>query len=129
MDFDRALCDLGAIVSLIPLSACKKLDMGYMKPTNVSLQLADRSAKYPIGVLEDFLVRMGEYFMSIDFVIMDINKDCQIPMNLGRPFLATTGAIIDVNKGKLTFEVGDEKIEFILAKLLKNPSLRLFVFT
>lgn len=55
---------------------------------------------------------------------MDIDGDCQIPIILGRPFLATVGAIIDVKRGNLTFEVGDEKIEFVLEKLLKNPSLR-----
>lgn len=95
-----------------------------MKTTNVSLQLADRSIKYPICVLEDVLVRVGEYYMPVDFVIMDIDEDYQIPVILGMHFLATTRAIIDVKRGKLTFEIEKDKIEFILEKLLKNPSLR-----
>lgn len=95
-----------------------------MKPTNVYLKLADRSIKYPIGVLEDVLVRVGDYFMPVDFVIMYINEDFQIPIILRRSFLATAGTIIDVKRGKLTFEVSDEKIEFILVRLLKNPPLR-----
>lgn len=95
-----------------------------MKSTNVSLQLVDRSIKYPIGVLEDVPVRVGEYFVSVDFVIMDIDEDYEIPIILERPIIAMAGAIIDDKRGKLTIEVGDKKIEFILAKLLENPSLR-----
>lgn len=95
-----------------------------MKPTNVSLQLADRPVKYLIGGLEDVPVRVREYFVPIDFMIIDIDEDCQIPIILGRPFLARVGAIIDVQRGKLTFELCNEKIGFILANLLKNPSLK-----
>lgn len=62
--------------------------------------------------------------MSVDFVIMDIGEKYRIPIILGRSFLATMGAIIDVDRWNLTFEAGEEKIEFILAKLLKNLSLR-----
>lgn len=128
MDFDRFLCDLGASVSLIPFSVCKKLDIEDMKPTNVSLKLADRSFEYPIVLLEDVMVRVGEYYVSVDFVLMDINEYCQIPIILGMPFLATTGVIIDFKRGKLTFEVGDGKIEFILEKLFRNPSLREYCY-
>ncbi|XP_050889583.1 uncharacterized protein LOC127094850 [Lathyrus oleraceus] len=114
MNFDRFLCDLGASVSLIPLSVCKKLDIEDMKPTNVSLKLADRSFEYPIVLLEDVMVRVGECYVSVEFVIMDISEYFQIPIILGRPFLATAGAIIDFKRGKLTFDVGDGKIKFIL---------------
>lgn len=113
MKFERALCDLEASISLIPLPVCKKLDMGDMKPTNVSLHLADRSVKYPIGGLEYVPVRLREYYVTVDFVMMDIDEDCQIPIILVRSFSATTGAIIDVKRGKFTFKVGGEKIEFI----------------
>ena len=76
----------------------------------MSLQLADRSVKYPIGILEDIPVKIGQLYIPTDFVVMDIKEDEEIPILLGRPFLSTAGAIIDVKKGKLTFEVGDEKI-------------------
>lgn len=69
-------------------------------------------------------MRFGEYYIPDEFVIMDIDEDCQIPIILGRPLLSTAGATINVKRGKLTFEVGEEKIEFILEKLFKNPSLR-----
>lgn len=75
MNFERELCDLGANVSLSPLSACKKLNMGEMKLTNMSLKLSYRSVKYHVGVLEDVLVRVGKYHVPVDFVIMDIHED------------------------------------------------------
>ncbi|XP_050914787.1 uncharacterized protein LOC127129692 [Lathyrus oleraceus] len=66
-------------------------------------------------MLENILVRIGQFYIPTDFIIMDIKEDSHIPIILGRPFLATDGAIIDVKKGKITFEVGEEKVEFILA--------------
>lgn len=65
VEFERALCDLRVSVSWIPLSVCKKLDMGDMKLTNVSLQIADRSVKYHIGLLEDVPVRVEEYYVML----------------------------------------------------------------
>ena len=120
---DKALCDLGASISVMPLSISKKLEMGELRPTKMSVQLADRSVKYPIGVLENVPVRIGQFYIPTDFIIMDIKEDTNTPIILGRPFLATAGAIIDVKKGKLTFEVGEEKIEFILSKFLKAPAI------
>ncbi|XP_058775488.1 uncharacterized protein LOC131649747 [Vicia villosa] len=106
----KALCDLGASVSLMPLSICEKLKLGELRPTRMSLQLADRSVKFPVGMLENVPVRIGQVYIPTDFIIMDIKEDSNIPIILGRPFLATAGAIIDVKKGKLTFEVGEEKV-------------------
>ena len=120
---DKALCDLGASVSLIPMSICKRLNLGELKPTRMSLQLADRSIKYPVGILEDVPLRIGQLYIPTDFVVMDISEDSHTPIILGRPFLATVGAIIDVKRGKLTFEVGEEKIEFILSKFMKGPAI------
>ncbi|XP_050910047.1 uncharacterized protein LOC127123915 [Lathyrus oleraceus] len=120
---DKALCDLGAIVSLIPLSTCEKLNLGELRPTKMSLQLADRSVKFTIGMLENVPVRIGQFYILTDFVIMDIKEDSHIPIILGRLFLATAGAIIEVKKGRLTFEVGEEKVEFLLAKFLQAPTI------
>ncbi|XP_058724611.1 uncharacterized protein LOC131596065 [Vicia villosa] len=113
-DIDKALCDLGASISLMPLSICEKLNMGDLRPTKMSVQLADRSVKYPVGVLENVPIRIGQFYIPTDFIIMDIKEDVNTSIILGRHFLATAGAIIDVKKGKLTFEVGEEKVEFIL---------------
>ncbi|XP_058761198.1 uncharacterized protein LOC131634545 [Vicia villosa] len=120
---DKALCDLGASVSLMPLSICEKLQLGKLRPTRMSLQLADRSVKYPVGMLKNIPVRIGQFFIPTYFIIMDIQDDSNIPIILVRPFLATAGAIIDVKRGKLTFEVGEEKVEFILSKFLKAPTI------
>jgi hypothetical protein len=120
---DKALCDLGASVSLMPLSVSKKLNLTDLKPTRMSLQLTDRSIKYPVGILENIPVRIGQLYIPTDFAVMDITEDSCIPILLGRPFLDTAGAIIDVKRGKLTFEVGEEKIEFILSKFMKTPAV------
>ncbi|KAI5431689.1 hypothetical protein KIW84_035742 [Lathyrus oleraceus] len=118
---DKAFLDLGASVSLMPLDVWKRLNLGELQPTKMSLQLADRPVKYPVGILEDIPVRIDQLYIPTDFVVMDIKDDDDIPILLGRPFLSTAGAIIDVKRGKLTFEVGDEKIEFILSKFLMAP--------
>ena len=69
---DKALCDLGESVSLILLSICEKLKLGDMRPTKMSLQLADRSVKFPIGMLENIPVRIGQFYIPTDFIIMDV---------------------------------------------------------
>ncbi|XP_058774549.1 uncharacterized protein LOC131648836 [Vicia villosa] len=120
---DKALCDLGASVSLMPLSICEKLNLGELRPTRMSLQLADRSVKYPRGMLANIPIRVGQFYIPINLIIMDIQEDSNIHIILGRPFLVTAGAIIDVKHGKLTFEVGEEKIEFILSHFLKAPTM------
>ncbi|XP_010689473.2 DNA damage-inducible protein 1-like [Beta vulgaris subsp. vulgaris] len=119
----NALCDLGASVSLMPLSICKKLNMGELKPTRISLQLADRTVKFSLGILQDVPLRVGKFFIPCDFVVMEMKEDAQVPIILGRPFLATAGAIIDMKKGKITFEVGDEKMEYTLTNSMTSPSM------
>ena len=71
---DKALCDLGASVSIIPLSACNRLNMGALKCSQITLQMADRSIKYPLGVLEDVPVRVGKFFIPVDFVVLDMGR-------------------------------------------------------
>ncbi|XP_058766087.1 uncharacterized protein LOC131639619 [Vicia villosa] len=118
---DKAFLDLEASISLMPLAVCKRLNLRELHPTKMSLQSADRSVKYPIGILEDKTVKIGQLYIPTDFVVMDINEDEEIQILLGRPFLSTAGAIIDVKKRKLTFEVRNERIEFILLKFLMAP--------
>nr|XP_012573962.1 uncharacterized protein LOC101515058 [Cicer arietinum] len=123
MSFEHALSDLGVNVSLMPLSICKKLHVGELKPTNISLQLVDQSIKYPVGILEDVPIKVGQLFILANFVVLEMEEDSQVPILLGRPFLATIGVVIDVKHEKLVFNVGDEKIEFNFSNLLKSPSL------
>ncbi|XP_020250475.1 uncharacterized protein LOC109827866 [Asparagus officinalis] len=121
MSINRALCDLGASVSLMPLSIYNKLQMGDLKPTTISLQLADRSVKRPVGILDDVPIQVGKFYILVDFVILEIEEDSQIPIILGRPFLATAGAVIDMKNGKLSLNIGDEKVNFDLFSAMKFP--------
>ncbi|XP_057248223.1 uncharacterized protein LOC125492319 [Beta vulgaris subsp. vulgaris] len=123
IEIKNALCDLGASVSLMPLSICKKLNMGELKPTRISLQLADRTVKFPLGILEDVPLRVGKFLIPCDFVVMEMEEDANVPIILGRPFLATAEAIIDMKKGKITFEIGDEKMEYTLTNSKASPSM------
>ncbi|XP_058008220.1 uncharacterized protein LOC131182883 [Hevea brasiliensis] len=119
MNIDKALCDLGASVSLMPLSICQKLDVGELKPITISLQLANRSVKYPIGILENIPIKIEKFIILIDFVVLEIEKDVQILIILGRPFLGIIGAIIDVKNGWLALKVGDEEVKFNLFRIMK----------
>ncbi|XP_020259116.1 uncharacterized protein LOC109835559 [Asparagus officinalis] len=121
VSINRALCDLGTSVSLMSMSICKKLGIGDLKPTTISLQLADRSVKYPVGILEDVPIQVGKFFIPVDFVILEIEEDSYTPIILGRPFLATPGAIIDVKNGRLSLNIRGETVEFDLSNTMKLP--------
>ncbi|XP_058002322.1 uncharacterized protein LOC131179484 [Hevea brasiliensis] len=122
MNINKALYDLGASVSLMPLSIYQKLNVGELKPTTISLQLVDRSIKYPVGILENIPIKVRKFFILVDFVILEIEEDVQFLILLERLFLATAGAIIDIKNGHLTLKVGDEEVEFNLFQALKQKS-------
>jgi len=116
VSIDRALYDLGSSVSLIPYYIFNRLGLGEWSPISISLQLADHSIKYPLGILEDVPIKAGDFYMPIDFVILVMAEDSHTQIILGRPFLATAGCKIDVKEGKLTFDVGECHTEFGLFK-------------
>ncbi|XP_056691687.1 uncharacterized protein [Spinacia oleracea] len=118
-----ALTEECASVSVMPLSVCNRLNMGKLKCTQITLQMADRSIKYPLGILEDVPVRVGKFYIPVDFVVLDMEEDSQIPIILGRPFLCTAGAVIDVKSGSLTLSVGDDTVTFNLTNAVKSPML------
>ncbi|XP_021727801.1 uncharacterized protein LOC110694907 [Chenopodium quinoa] len=99
------LCDLGASVIIMPYLVFKKLKLGELLPTNMTLQLADRSIKFPKGRVEDVSLRIGGFTIPVDFIVLEIEVDDHIPIILGRPFLATSGALIDVKGGRITLRV------------------------
>jgi len=76
---DRAICDLGASISLMPISLCEKLNLGELRQTKMSIQFADRSVKYPLGILENVPVRIGQFYIPTDFIVMDIREDSNTP--------------------------------------------------
>ncbi|KAI5016511.1 hypothetical protein ZWY2020_006362 [Hordeum vulgare] len=100
-----ALCDLGAGVSVMPLSIYRKLELDKLTPTKISLQMADKSTAFPIGICEDVPIVVANTTILTYFVILDIPEDDAMAFILGRPFLNTTGAVIDCNKGNVIFHV------------------------
>ncbi|XP_074266645.1 uncharacterized protein LOC141589923 [Silene latifolia] len=120
----RALCDFRASVSVIPLKVAKKMGIIHsLAPTTMTLTLAYRSAKRPLGVLEDIPVKVGRYFVPANFVVLDILKDSHTPIILGRQFLATRGVLIDVRNGRVTFRIEGDNVEFNLSNLMKGPKV------
>ncbi|XP_021986440.1 uncharacterized protein LOC110882825 [Helianthus annuus] len=103
----RALADLGASINLMPFSLHEKLDLGELSPTRMTLSLPDWSVKYPRGIVENLLVKVDKFVFLADFVILDMEADERVPIILGRPFLRTAKALIDVYDGKITLRVGE----------------------
>ncbi|KAK4271099.1 hypothetical protein QN277_019840 [Acacia crassicarpa] len=122
VNMGRALCDLGASINLMPLSVSKALGIKEIKPTMMSLQLADRSIKKPEGVIEDVLVKVDKFIFSVDFVVLNMEEDAELPLLLGRPFLATARAVIDVAAGKMEFQMNDEKVTYNVFQSMKYPA-------
>ena len=112
--FGKALCDSGASINLIPLSVVRILSLGELTPTTMSIPVADMSMAKPEDILKDVLVKLGKFIFLVDFVVIDIEEDKQIPLLLGRPFLAIGATLIDVKKGELTLRVGTEEVHFNL---------------
>ncbi|XP_049364507.1 uncharacterized protein LOC125829311 [Solanum verrucosum] len=112
LQFAKALYDLGASINLMPYAIFKQLGLGEPKATTMRLFMEDRSIKHPVGILYDILVKVDRFIFSADFVILDCEIDVVIPIILGRPFLATTMALVNVESGKLKFRVNDDEVTF-----------------
>ncbi|XP_057740152.1 uncharacterized protein LOC130957302 [Arachis stenosperma] len=95
---DKGFCDLGASINLMPLSLMRKLQINELKPTDVTLQLADKTQKQALGVVGNVLVKVGRYFLPTDFVVLEMEESYIHPIILGRPFLATARALKDVEQ-------------------------------
>ena len=112
---DKALLDLGATVNLLPYSMYKQLGLGELKPTNITLSLADRSVKIPKGIVEDVLVKIDKFYYPVDFVVLDTEPIASgpnhVPIILGRPFLATANAIINCQNGVMQLTFGNMTLE------------------
>ncbi|KAJ8774225.1 hypothetical protein K2173_009656 [Erythroxylum novogranatense] len=128
--FGKALCDLGASINLMPISVFRKLGMrDVIKPTSVRLQLSDRSIIHPWGILEDVLVKVDKFIFLADFTVCDIEEDVEVPIILGRPFLATGRVLIDVEKGELTMRVNGEEVTFSIFSLIKFPNEKCYAIS
>ncbi|GJX01208.1 reverse transcriptase domain-containing protein [Tanacetum coccineum] len=114
MDECLALADLGASINLMPFSVWEKLSLPDLTPTCMTLELADRSISKPMGIAKDISVKVGVFHFPADFVVVDFEPDPRVPLILGRCFLKTSRALIDVHKGELTLRIGSEAITYNL---------------
>ncbi|GKA11384.1 hypothetical protein Tco_0690817 [Tanacetum coccineum] len=110
--FDNALVDLGASISFMPLSTYLNLGLGKLAHTRLIVELADKTVKYPKRIVENVLVEIGKFTFPVDFIILDMPEDINVPLILRRSFLFTARSKIDVYKRKITLRVGEEKIIF-----------------
>nr|GEV94129.1 reverse transcriptase domain-containing protein [Tanacetum cinerariifolium] len=105
-----ALAELGASINLMPLSVWKKLMLPELVPTRMTLELANRSIAYPADIAKDVFVQVGKFTFSADFVVVNYDVDPRVPLILGRPFLRTARALVDVYGEELILRDGDEKL-------------------
>nr|GEW63806.1 reverse transcriptase domain-containing protein [Tanacetum cinerariifolium] len=122
MDVCHALADLGASINLMPLSIWKKLSLPELTPTRMTVELADRSITRPKGVAEDVFVKVGKFHFPTDFVVVNFEADPRDPLILGRSFLRTDRALIDVYGEEITLRVNDEFVTFNLNQIMRYSS-------
>ncbi|GJW30523.1 putative reverse transcriptase domain-containing protein [Tanacetum coccineum] len=127
--FDNALADLGASVSVMSLLTNLNLGLGELAHTKLTVELADRTVKYPKGIAKNVLVRIGKFTFPVDFIILDMPEDIKVPLILGRPFLSTARAKIDVYKRKITLRVGEERIVFKSVKPASSLIKRVYMLS
>ena len=124
---DKSLLDLGASVNLLPYSVYKQLGLGELKPTNITISLADRSVKIPKGIVEDVLVKVDKFYYPVDFVVLDTepiaNEPNHMPIILGKPFLATANAIINCRNGVMQLTFGNMTLELNIFHLNNRHKL------
>ncbi|GJR87055.1 reverse transcriptase domain-containing protein [Tanacetum coccineum] len=116
-----ALADLGASINLMPLSVWEKLTLLELTPTRMTLELATRAVAYPVGITEYVFVKVGKFTFSADFFIVNYDVDPRVTLILGRPFLRTVHALVDVHGEELTLRVGDKKLVFNVERTSKYP--------
>nr|GEU53333.1 reverse transcriptase domain-containing protein [Tanacetum cinerariifolium] len=100
----KALADLGASINLMPLSVWKKLGLPELIPTHMTLELANRAICTLAGIARDVFVPVGKFTFPVDFVIVDYESDPRVPLILGRPFLRTARALIDVHSEEMILQ-------------------------
>ena len=113
-NFDKALCDLGDSVSVMPKAVFDQLNYTELTPTPMQLQLADSSVWHPEGIAEDVLVSVQDCFFPVDFVVLDMDNQKQTTLILGRPFLNTGDAHIDVRAREIRLHINgkEDKLGF-----------------
>nr|GEY62575.1 reverse transcriptase domain-containing protein [Tanacetum cinerariifolium] len=119
MDECLALADLGASINLMPLSVWEGLSLPELTPTCMTLELVDRSVSKPISIAKDVSFKVGVFHFLADFVVVDFKPDSRVPLILGRCFLKTNRALIDVHKGDLTLRIRNKAITYNLDQTVR----------
>ena len=104
----------------MPLLIYKKLGLGDPKPTAMRLLMADRTVKRPLGILHDVLVKVESFIFPADFVVLDCEVDFEVPIILGRSFLATGRALVNMEKGQMTFRLNNEEATFNIFSTMRQ---------
>ncbi|GAU10100.1 hypothetical protein TSUD_419960, partial [Trifolium subterraneum] len=117
----KALIHLGSSINLIPLSVIERIGGLEIRGTRMTLQLDDKTIKRPSGIAEDVLVKVDKFMFPIDFVVMDIEEDDDVPLILGRSFMKTARMMIDIDDGVMKVRVQDEEVSFDLWEAMKHP--------
>ncbi|GJZ76196.1 putative reverse transcriptase domain-containing protein [Tanacetum coccineum] len=118
-----------ASVSVMPLSTYLNLGLGELAHTKLTVELADRTIKYPKGIAENVLVGIGKFTFPIDFIVLEMPEDIKVPLILERPFLSIARAKIDVYKRKITLRVGEERIVFTSVKPASSLIKRVYMLS
>ncbi|GKA11782.1 ribonuclease H-like domain, reverse transcriptase, RNA-dependent DNA polymerase, partial [Tanacetum coccineum] len=129
ISFNKALADLGASVSVMPFSTYTTLGLGDLVPTKLIVELANRTVKRPKGIAENVLVGIDKFTFHVDFVVLEMPEDIKTPLILGRPFLSTAHAKIDVFKRKIALRVGNDKIVLQSDKPISNIIRKVFALS
>ncbi|GJT03978.1 reverse transcriptase domain-containing protein [Tanacetum coccineum] len=116
-----ALADLGASINFMPLSIWKTLSLPELYTTQMTLELDTQTVAFLEGIAEDVFVQVGKFTFPADFVVVDYEVDPRVPLILGRPFLRTAHALVDVHGEKLTLRVSDEELVFNVESASKYP--------
>ena len=121
---EKALLDLGASVNLLPFSMYKQLGLGELKPTTITLSIADRSIKIPKGTVEDVLIQVEKFYYPVDFVVLYTKPVAlganHVPIILGRPFFATSNVIINCENGVMQLTSRNITLQLNIFHLIKN---------
>ncbi|XP_023730363.1 uncharacterized protein LOC111878078 [Lactuca sativa] len=122
LETSHALADSEASVKLMPYSFFKKLDLPEPRLVYMVIHLANKTTTFPRGICEDLLVKVDNFF-PINFIVLDMEEDEQVPIIIGRPFLSTAQALVDIRESKITLRVGQEVVTFGVNKAIQDSRI------
>ena len=120
LEQEKTLANFGASINVMPHKFFQKLRLGEPRPTQMTLQLADQSIKHPRGIVKDVLLKVDKYIFPTNFVVLDMDKEVEVPLILGRSFLRASKALIDMDGGEMTLRIGDEEITYCLTEAMRH---------